>query len=124
MTPALPPLREVIARHGLKADKALGQNFLLDGQLLDRIAAIPGRAIVDIGCGDFQVSKRILARVSPCLVYKDSAIAEVSGVTNAVAIDGDFVGDLLLIGPGAGAGATARPMRPRSPSGRPSSYLR
>ncbi|MGN6358093.1 MAG: 16S rRNA (adenine(1518)-N(6)/adenine(1519)-N(6))-dimethyltransferase, partial [Novosphingobium sp.] len=28
----LPPLREVIARHGLQASKALGQNFLLDEQ--------------------------------------------------------------------------------------------
>ena len=36
------PLREVIARHGLSASKALGQNFLLDRQLLARIAAIPG----------------------------------------------------------------------------------
>jgi len=42
LRPALPPLREVIARHGLAASKALGQNFLLDEQLLDRIAAIPG----------------------------------------------------------------------------------
>ncbi|HAF41975.1 MAG TPA: 16S rRNA (adenine(1518)-N(6)/adenine(1519)-N(6))-dimethyltransferase RsmA [Sphingobium sp.] len=40
--PALPPLRDVIARHGLAASKALGQNFLFDEQLLDRIAAIPG----------------------------------------------------------------------------------
>lgn len=40
--PKLPPLREVIAAHGLQASKALGQNFLLDEQLLDRIAAIPG----------------------------------------------------------------------------------
>ena len=40
--PALPPLREVIAAHGLRASKALGQNFLLDEHLLDRIAAIPG----------------------------------------------------------------------------------
>ena len=36
------PLREVIARHGLQASKALGQNFILDRQLLARIAAIPG----------------------------------------------------------------------------------
>ena len=43
----------------------------------------------------------------PAMVPKDSAIAEVSGVTNAVAIDGDFVGNLLLVGPGAGAKATA-----------------
>lgn len=40
--PTLPPLREVIAAHGLQASKALGQNFLLDEKLLDRIAAIPG----------------------------------------------------------------------------------
>ena len=40
--PDLPPLREVIAKHGLAASKALGQNFLFDEQLLDRIAAIPG----------------------------------------------------------------------------------
>lgn len=40
---SLPPLREVIALHGLSASKALGQNFLLDEQLLDRIATIPGK---------------------------------------------------------------------------------
>ncbi|MEH3106761.1 MAG: 16S rRNA (adenine(1518)-N(6)/adenine(1519)-N(6))-dimethyltransferase RsmA [Sphingomonas fennica] len=42
MLDSLPPLREVIARHGLSATKALGQNFLLDGQLLARIARVPG----------------------------------------------------------------------------------
>lgn len=41
-TPGLPPLRDVIAQYGLRASKALGQNFLLDEQLLARIAAIPG----------------------------------------------------------------------------------
>ncbi|HMN38076.1 MAG TPA: homoserine dehydrogenase [Hyphomicrobium sp.] len=54
-----------------------------------------------------QTEKGILARVSPCLVYKDSAIAEVSGVTNAVAIDADFSGTILLVGAGAGGRATA-----------------
>ena len=42
MTEAAEPLREVIARHGLQARKSLGQNFILDRQLLDRIAAVPG----------------------------------------------------------------------------------
>jgi homoserine dehydrogenase len=46
-------------------------------------------------------------RVHPAMVPQHSAIAEVSGVTNCVAIDGDFVGTLLLAGPGAGAPATA-----------------
>ena len=49
----------------------------------------------------------IEARVNPVLVPKDSAIGEVSGVTNAIEIEGDYVGDLLLVGPGAGAKATA-----------------
>jgi 16S rRNA (adenine1518-N6/adenine1519-N6)-dimethyltransferase len=52
---ALPPIREVIARHGLSASKALGQNFLMDEQLLARIAAIPGdlsgRAVLEVGPG-------------------------------------------------------------------------
>ena len=46
-------------------------------------------------------------RVHPTMVPKHSAIAEVDGVTNCVAINGDFVGDVMLIGPGAGAGPTA-----------------
>lgn len=49
----------------------------------------------------------IEARVSPAMVPKHTAIAEVSGVTNCVAIDGDFSGNLLLVGPGAGAKPTA-----------------
>ena len=40
--PTLPPLRETVRAHGLQASKALGQNFLFDEQLLDRIAALPG----------------------------------------------------------------------------------
>jgi homoserine dehydrogenase len=46
-------------------------------------------------------------RVHPAMVPKHSAIAEISGVTNCVAIDGDFCGNLLLAGAGAGAKATA-----------------
>ena len=46
-------------------------------------------------------------RVHPAMVPQHSAIAEVSSVTNCVAIDGDSVGNLLLVGPGAGAAPTA-----------------
>ena len=49
----------------------------------------------------------IESRVHPAMVPRHAAIAQVSGVTNAGAIDGDFSGDLLLVGPGAGAKATA-----------------
>ena len=49
------PLRAVIARHGLSASKALGQNFILDRQLLGRIAAIPGelagQTVYEVGPG-------------------------------------------------------------------------
>jgi len=46
-------------------------------------------------------------RVHPTMVPRDTAIANVDGVSNCVAIDGDFVGDVMLIGPGAGGGPTA-----------------
>jgi homoserine dehydrogenase len=46
-------------------------------------------------------------RVHPTMVPKHTAIADVDGVSNCVAIDGDFVGAIMLIGPGAGAGPTA-----------------
>ena len=60
----LPPLREVIAAHGLSASKALGQNFLFDEQLLARIAAIPGdladRAVLEIGPGPGGLTRALL----------------------------------------------------------------
>ncbi len=49
----------------------------------------------------------IEARVHPAMVPDNSAVAEVWGVTNCVAVDGDFTGSLLLVGPGAGAYPTA-----------------
>jgi len=64
VTPNLPPLREVIARHGLAASKALGQNFLLDGQLLDRIAAVPGNltgeTVYEVGPGPGGLTRALL----------------------------------------------------------------
>lgn len=60
----LPPLREVIARHGLSASKALGQNFLFDEQLLDRIAAIPGdlagKDVLEVGPGPGGLTRALL----------------------------------------------------------------
>lgn len=60
----LPPLREIIARHGLSASKALGQNFLFDAQLLDRIAAIPGdlegKAVLEVGPGPGGLTRALL----------------------------------------------------------------
>jgi 16S rRNA (adenine1518-N6/adenine1519-N6)-dimethyltransferase len=61
---ALPPLREVIARHGLMANKSLGQNFLFDGQLLDKIAAVPGdltgQSVYEVGPGPGGLTRALL----------------------------------------------------------------
>lgn len=60
----LPPLREVIATHGLSAEKSLGQNFLLDGQLLDRIARVPGsldgQTVYEVGPGPGGLTRALL----------------------------------------------------------------
>jgi len=46
-------------------------------------------------------------RVHPTLIPESNMIAKVDGVMNAVAVNGDAVGDTLFCGPGAGAGPTA-----------------
>ncbi len=46
-------------------------------------------------------------RVHPTMVRKDTAIAQVMGVTNAVSIDADGIAPITLVGPGAGGVATA-----------------
>jgi homoserine dehydrogenase len=46
-------------------------------------------------------------RMQPCLVPADSALGQLDGVTNAVVVDGDFVGQTVYEGPGAGEGPTA-----------------
>ncbi|AOG11808.1 homoserine dehydrogenase [Agrobacterium sp. RAC06] len=46
-------------------------------------------------------------RVHPTMVPLDSVIAQVDGVTNAVALESDILGELLMVGPGAGGHATA-----------------
>jgi 16S rRNA (adenine1518-N6/adenine1519-N6)-dimethyltransferase len=84
----LPPLRDVIERHGLNAKKSLGQNFLLDLNLTRKIARLAGnlhdRTVIEIGPGPggltrallMEGSKRIVAveRDARCL----PALAEIS----------------------------------------------
>jgi 16S rRNA (adenine1518-N6/adenine1519-N6)-dimethyltransferase len=61
----LPPLREVIARHGLSAKKQLGQNFLLDLNLTARIARTAGdlthSTVIEVGPGPGGLTRALLA---------------------------------------------------------------
>jgi 16S rRNA (adenine1518-N6/adenine1519-N6)-dimethyltransferase len=61
----LPPLREVIAAHGLAARKALGQNFLLDLNLTGRIARVAGDLaacdVLEVGPGPGGLTRALLA---------------------------------------------------------------
>ena len=61
----LPPLREVIARHGLAARKSLGQNFLLDLNVTARIAHLAGDLagvdVLEIGPGPGGLTRALLA---------------------------------------------------------------
>jgi homoserine dehydrogenase len=54
-----------------------------------------------------RTDKGIEQRVHPTMVPKDTAIAQVMGVTNAVTVDADAITPITLVGPGAGGMATA-----------------
>ncbi len=115
-TPDLPPIREVIAAHNLSASKALGQNFLLDEQLLARIAAIPrdleGSAVLEIGPGPGGLTRALLragarvtaietdARCLPALAELDQAFPGQLRVLHgdAMKIDhGDTMGEPFAV---------------------------
>ena len=110
--PALPPLREVIAKHGLSASKALGQNFLFDEQLLDRIAAIPGslknQNVYEVGPGPGGLTRALLragAKVTAverdrrCLPALEELSAAFPGQLRVIE------GDAMKIDPAAEIGA-------------------
>jgi 16S rRNA (adenine1518-N6/adenine1519-N6)-dimethyltransferase len=105
----LPPLRAVIAAHGLAARKALGQNFLLDLNLTRRIARRAGDLaacdVLEIGPGPGGLTRALLAEGARHVVAieRDArclpALAEI-----AEAWPGRLtviVGDALAIDPGA-----------------------
>ena len=86
----LPPLRDVIARHGLDARKSLGQHFLLDANLTARIVrgagGLTGRHVIEVGPGPGGLTRALLetAAASITLVEVDpravAAMAELAAV--------------------------------------------
>ena len=65
LTAEWPALRDIIARFDLKADKSLGQHFLLDGNLLDKIRRcaepLAGLNVIEIGPGPGGLTRALLA---------------------------------------------------------------
>src|SRR4029453_6700588 len=61
----LPPLREVIQRHGIAARKSLGQNFLLDLHLTAKVSraagSVEGVAVIEVGPGPGGLTRALLA---------------------------------------------------------------
>ncbi|WP_224814499.1 16S rRNA (adenine(1518)-N(6)/adenine(1519)-N(6))-dimethyltransferase RsmA [Hasllibacter sp. MH4015] len=107
----LPPLREVIAAHGLSARKALGQNFLLDLNLTAKIARVAGDLsdtdVLEVGPGPGGLTRGLLAEGARRVVAveKDArclpVLAEIAAaypgrleVLNADALDIDWAAQL------------------------------
>ncbi|MGH6729009.1 MAG: 16S rRNA (adenine(1518)-N(6)/adenine(1519)-N(6))-dimethyltransferase RsmA [Sphingomicrobium sp.] len=108
------PLREVIARHGLSASKALGQNFILDRQLLARIAAIPGpldgSQVYEVGPGPGGLTRALLEtgamvtaveRDRRCLAALAELEQEYAGRLRLVEGDALKIDEPKLVGEGA-----------------------
>src|ERR1041384_7885870 len=83
----LPPLREVIRRHGLAARKSLGQNFLLDLNLTRRIARaagpLDGVTVLEVGPGPGGLTRALLAEGATKVIAierDDRAIAAIAEI--------------------------------------------
>src|SRR6202021_2965410 len=74
----LPPLREVIRRHGLKARKSLGQNFLLDLNLTARIARAGG-ALAGVTVVAIERDARAIAALDEIAARYPGRLAVVAG---------------------------------------------
>ncbi|MEM1210526.1 MAG: homoserine dehydrogenase [Planctomycetota bacterium] len=81
----------------------------IDGLSLDdvRFGAELGYDVKLLGIAERGEDGRVGASVQPCFVKAGSSLAEVHGVTNAVAVRGDAVGSVVMTGPGAGKMPTA-----------------
>lgn len=87
----LPPLRDVIRTHNLRAEKALGQNFLLDQNITDKIVRLAGdftgQTVFEIGPGPGGLTRSILrssARHVIAIEFDDRAVLALQDLCAAV----------------------------------------
>src|ERR1700709_480225 len=84
----LPPLRDVIARPGLAARHPLGQHFLLDGNLTDRIVReagdLTGRHVIEVGPGPGGLTRSLLASAAASITAIEVDRRAVGAVTELV----------------------------------------
>lgn len=88
---------ESVYREGIRSIKAEDLTY----------AGVLGYRIKLLGIVEQIAGKGILARIHPTFIRETHQIAKVDGVYNAVWINGDFVGDLMFSGKGAGGDPTA-----------------
>lgn len=89
--PPLPPLREVIRDHGLRAEKSLGQNFLLDQNLTDKIVRLSGEilpetTLLEIGPGPGGLTRSLLqtpAKKIVAIEFDARAVLALSSLSQA-----------------------------------------
>jgi len=86
----LPPLRDIIQAYGLRAEKKLGQNFLLDLNLTTKIARSAGRleefVVFEIGPGPGGLTRGLLATGAKKVIaieYDERAIAALQSLSEA-----------------------------------------
>ena len=86
----LPPLREVISAHNLRAEKSLGQNFLLDQNITDKIAKHAGdltqASVIEIGPGPGGLTRSLLragAKKVIAVEFDERAINALQSLKNA-----------------------------------------
>jgi homoserine dehydrogenase len=90
--------REEIACEGIRQINATDISYADDLGFVIKLLAI-AKANAD--------NDSLQVRVHPTLVSKDHPLANVNGVYNAILVEGDPLGQVMLFGPGAGKGATA-----------------
>jgi 16S rRNA (adenine1518-N6/adenine1519-N6)-dimethyltransferase len=98
----LPPLRDVIAAHDLRAKKALGQNFLLDMNITDKIVRqagdLSGKTVFEIGPGPGGLTRSLIGSNATKIIAVEFDLRAVAALQNLTGERVEIVqGDALRV---------------------------